>query len=161
MKRFVHFLLLIGIWLLFTWSLQLQEVLIGVVVAFLAELLLGNIFPLGAIKVLNPVRFFWLIIYGIVFAWYVIKANFDVAYRVINIYMPINPGIVKVRTKLKTDMARTFLANSITLTPGTLTVDMIGDKLYVHWINITSEDQKEETEIIVKRFENLLERIFE
>ncbi|MFO7914816.1 MAG: Na+/H+ antiporter subunit E [Candidatus Krumholzibacteriales bacterium] len=161
MKRFVHFLLLVGIWLLFTWSLQWQEVLIGVVVALLAELLLGNIFPLGAIRVLNPVRFFWLIIYGIVFAWYVIKANFDVAYRVINIYMPINPGIVKVRTKLKTDMARTFLANSITLTPGTLTVDMIGDILYVHWINITSEDQKEETEIIVKRFENLLERIFE
>lgn len=161
MKRFVHFLLLIGIWLLFTWSLQWQEVLIGVVVALLAELLLGNIFPLGAIKVLNPVRFFWLIIYGIVFAWYVIRANFDVAYRVINIYMPINPGIVKVRTKLKTDMARAFLANSITLTPGTLTVDMIGDILYVHWINITSEDQKEETEIIVKRFENLLERIFE
>jgi len=161
MKRFVHFLLLIGIWLLFTWSLQWQEVLIGVVVALLAEFLLGNIFPLGAIKVLNPVRFFWLIIYGIVFAWYVIRANFDVAYRVINIYMPINPGIVKVRTKLKTDMARAFLANSITLTPGTLTVDMIGDILYVHWINITSEDQKEETEIIVKRFENLLERIFE
>ena len=161
MKRFIHFLLLIGIWLLFTWSLQWQEVLIGVVVALLAELLLGNIFPLGAIKVLNPVRFFWLIIYGIVFAWYVIRANFDVAYRVINIYMPINPGIVKVRTKLKTDMARAFLANSITLTPGTLTVDMIGDILYVHWINITSEDQKEETEIIVKRFENLLERIFE
>lgn len=161
MKRFVHFLLLIGIWLLFTWSLQWQEVLIGVVVALLAEFLLGNIFPLGAIKVLNPVRFFWLIIYGIVFTWYVIRANFDVAYRVINIYMPINPGIVKVRTKLKTDMARAFLANSITLTPGTLTVDMIGDILYVHWINITSEDQKEETEIIVKRFENLLERIFE
>lgn len=161
MKRFVHFLLLIGVWLLLTWSLQWQEVLVGVVVALLAELLLGNIFPVGAIRILNPVRFFWLVIYGIVFGWYVIRANFDVAYRVINIYMPINPGIVKVSTKLKSDMARTFLANSITLTPGTLTVDMIGDKLYVHWINITSEDQKEETEIIVKRFENLLERIFE
>jgi len=161
MKRFVHFLLLIGVWLLLTWSLQWQEVLVGVVVALLAELLLGNIFPVGAIRILNPVRFFWLVIYGIVFGWYVVRANFDVAYRVINIYMPINPGIVKVSTKLKSDMARTFLANSITLTPGTLTVDMIGDKLYVHWINITSEDQKEETEIIVKRFENLLERIFE
>ena len=161
MKRFVHFIILIGVWLLLTWSLQWQEVLLGVVIALLAELLLGNIFPVGAVKVFNPVRFFWLIVYAIVFTWYVIKANFDVAYRVINIYMPINPGIVRVKTRLKSDMARTFLANSITLTPGTLTVDLIGDNLYVHWINITSEDQMEETEIIVKRFENLLERIFE
>lgn len=161
MKRFIHFLILVGIWLLLTWSLQWQEVLIGVVVALLAELLLGDIFPVGAVKLINPVRLFWMIVYAIVFTWYVIKANFDVAYRVLNIYMPINPGIVRVRTRLKTDMARTFLANSITLTPGTLTVDMIGDKLYVHWINVTSEDPEVETDIIVRRFENLLERIFE
>jgi multicomponent Na+:H+ antiporter subunit E len=75
--------------------------------------------------------------------------------------MPIRPGIVKVRTRLQTEMARTFLANSITLTPGTLSVDMIEDHLYVHWINIVSEDPTKETEIIVKRFEELLERVFE
>jgi multicomponent Na+:H+ antiporter subunit E len=79
----------------------------------------------------------------------------------LNLYLPIRPGIVKVRTKLKTDMARTFLANSITLTPGTLTVDCVGDHLYIHWINIVSEDPQEETEIIVRKFERLLERIFE
>ncbi len=161
MKRFIHFIILVGIWLLLTWSLQWQEVLIGVAVALLAELLLGDIFPVGAVKLINPVRFFWMIVYALVFTWYVIKANFDVAYRVLNIYMPINPGIVRVKTRLKTDMARTFLANSITLTPGTLSVDIRGDKLYVHWINITSKDPEVETDIIVKRFENLLERIFE
>lgn len=144
-----------------TWSLNWQNILVGAVVALIVELLLGDIFPAGAIKVFNPVRFFWLFIYGWIFFFYVIKANFDVAYRVLNIYMPIRPGIVKVRTRLKTDMARTFLANSITLTPGTLSVDIVGDHLYVHWINIVSEDPAEETEIIVRRFENLLERIFE
>lgn len=161
MKRFAHFLLLLGIWLVLTWSLQWQEVLVGVVVALIAELLLGDIFPVAAVKILNPVRLFWMIVYAVVFFAYVIKANFDVAYRVLNIYMPIRPGIVKVRTKLKTDMARTFLANSITLTPGTLSIDMIDDHIYVHWINIVSEDPTEETRIIVERFENLLERIFE
>ena len=102
-----------------------------------------------------------LLILVAVFIAFVVRANFDVAYRVLNIYMPIRPGIVKVRTALKTDMARTFLANSITLTPGTLSVDMIDDHLYVHWINITSEDPEKETEIIVRRFEKLLERVFE
>ena len=161
MKRFIHFLILLVIWLLLTWSLHWQDVLVGVIVALLADLVLGDIFPLGAVKVFQPVRFFWLFIYAWVFFFYVIKANFDVAYRVINIYLPIKPGIVKVRTKLQTDMARTFLANSITLTPGTLSVDLVDDHLYVHWINIVSEDPQMETEIIVRRFENLLERIFE
>ncbi len=161
MKRIIHFIILMIVWLLVTWSLDWQEVLVGVIVALMAELLLGDIFPLGAVKIFNPVRFFWLVVYAIVFFYYVVKANFDVAYRVLNIYLPIKPGIVKVTTKLKTDMARTFLANSITLTPGTLSIDIVGDHLYVHWINIVSEDQTVETEIIVRRFENLLERIFE
>jgi multicomponent Na+:H+ antiporter subunit E len=161
MKRFLHFLILFVIWVLMTWSLHWQELIVGAVVAFIAQMLLGDIFPIDAVKIFNPVRFFWLVVYAVVFIAYVIKANFDVAYRVLNLYMPIRPGIVKVRTKLKTDMARTFLANSITLTPGTLSIDIVGDHLYVHWINITSEDIEEETEIIVRRFENLLERIFE
>ncbi len=161
MKRFLHFLILLGIWLALTWSLQWQEVLAGVIVALLADFLLGDIFPLGSVKVFYPVRFFWMCVYTVVFIFYVVKANFDVAYRVLNINMPIRPGIVKVRTRLKTDMARTFLANSITLTPGTLTVDMVGDHLYIHWINISSEDPEKETELIVGHFENLLERVFE
>lgn len=147
--------------MLLTWSIAWQEILVGVVVAIIAELLLGDIFPIGAIKLFNPVRLFWMGVFAVVFLGYVIKANFDVAYRVLNLYMPIRPGIVRVKTRLKCDMARTFLANSITLTPGTLTVDCIDENLYVHWINITSDDPEKETEIIVSRFENLLERIFE
>ena len=161
MKRFVHFLLLFGIWLLLTWSLHWQDLLVGVIIAFIAELMLGDIYPVNAVKVLNPVRFFWFVVYVVAFLGYVIKANFDVAYRVLNINMPIRPGIVKVRTRLKTDMARTFLANSITLTPGTLSVDFIGDHLYIHWINVASDDAVKETEIIVQRFEHMLERVFE
>ena len=114
MKRFLHFLILLGIWMLLTWSIAWQEILVGVVVALIAELLLGDIFPIGAVKLFNPVRLFWMGVYAVVFSAYVIRANFDVAYRVLNLYMPIRPGIVKVKTRLKSDMARTFLANSIT-----------------------------------------------
>ncbi|MCK4548578.1 MAG: Na+/H+ antiporter subunit E [Candidatus Krumholzibacteria bacterium] len=161
MKRFVHFLLLFGIWLLLTWSLHWQDLLAGGIIALIAHVMLGDIYPVNAVKILNPVRFFWLVVYGVTFFSYMVKANFDVAYRVLNINMPIRPGIVKVRTRLKTDMARTFLANSITLTPGTLTVDCVDDHLYIHWINIVSDDPNKETEIIVQHFEKLLERVFE
>ena len=76
--------------------------------------------------------------------------------------MPIRPGIVKVKTKLKTAAGRTMLANSITLTPGTLTVDITDDDhLYIHWINVKSDDIEQATHHIVAKFEGVLRRIFE
>ena len=76
--------------------------------------------------------------------------------------LPIRPAIIKVHTNLRTDIARTFLANSITLTPGTLTVDIMEDgDMYIHWINVVTEDPEEQTDIIVKRFETILRRVFE
>jgi multicomponent Na+:H+ antiporter subunit E len=55
-----------------------------------------------------------------------------------------------------------MLANSITLTPGTMTVDMTDDGyLYVHWINVKSDDIEEATRHIVSKFEGVLRRIFE
>ena len=77
--------------------------------------------------------------------------------------VPIKPGIVKVETSLKSDTGLTFLANSITLTPGTLTVDIDreGGFLYIHWINVRHKDIEGATKSIVKRFERILTRIFE
>ena len=75
--------------------------------------------------------------------------------------LPINPGIVKILTGLSSDMGKSFLANSITLTPGTLTVDIDGEYLYVHWINVTTQDIEEASKIISGRFEKIIRRIFE
>ena len=85
------------------------------------------------------------------------------AYRVIHPKLPINPGIVKVKTTLKTDTALTFLANSITLTPGTLSVDIDKDNgiLYIHWIDVKAKDVEGATKIIVERFEKILKKIFD
>ena len=70
------------------------------------------------------------------------EANWDVAKRVIT--GEINPGIVKFDPRLKTDRGRMMLANSITLTPGTLTVDVDDDGIfYVHAINLTSASPTE------------------
>lgn len=97
------------------------------------------------------------------FLWECLKANIDVARRVLNPNLPINPGIVKVKTSLKSDTGLTFLANSITLTPGTLCVDIDSEKgiLYIHWIDVKTQDIDKATQIIVTKFENILKKIFE
>ena len=110
---------------------------------------------------ISPVRVFWFLYYIPVFFIHMVKANLDVAYRVLHLEVPIRPGIVKVTTGLKSDLGITFLANSITLTPGTLTVDIVGSDLYIHWINITDDDPERQTELIVSRFENILKKVFE
>jgi multicomponent Na+:H+ antiporter subunit E len=71
------------------------------------------------------------------------KANIDVAKRVIT--GEIKPGIVKINPGLKTDIGKTLLADSITLTPGTLTVDVDDEgAFYIHWIYVEDEDPSEE-----------------
>jgi multicomponent Na+:H+ antiporter subunit E len=160
-KRITQFIIYFIIWLLLTWSLKFQEVMVGIVVAFIVTLLTRDLFPDEMIKFLNPVRFFWAIIYLPYLIFYIILANFDVAYRVLNPNLPILPGIVKVKTALKSELAKTILANSITLTPGTLTVEIDEDDYYIHWIYISTEDPEEQRQIIIGRFERMLRRIFE
>jgi multicomponent Na+:H+ antiporter subunit E len=92
-----------------------------------------------------------------------IKANLHVAYIVLHPKLPIKPGIVKIKTKLTKDSAITVLTNSITLTPGTLTVDVNPESkdLYVHWITVASKDVEINTKLIGGRFEKLLMEVFE
>ena len=75
--------------------------------------------------------------------------------------MPIKPGIVVIKTGLKSDIAKLFLANSITLTPGTFTLDILGNNLLIHWIYVRTESIEGATKIIGERFEKYLRVIFE
>jgi len=76
-------------------------------------------------------------LYAAVFLWEVVTANVDVAYRVLAPSMPIRPSVIEVPLRVETDAAVTTIANSITLTPGTLTMDHDEETntLYVHAID--------------------------
>ncbi|MFW5974873.1 MAG: Na+/H+ antiporter subunit E, partial [Bacteroidota bacterium] len=99
----------------------------------LGTLMFGKYFVHKLYKFGQLKRYYCFVIYLGIFIWEVLKADFDVAYRVIHPAMPIKPGIVKVPLEVKSEIARTMLANSITMTPGTITVDIIGDDIFVHW----------------------------
>jgi multicomponent Na+:H+ antiporter subunit E len=161
MKSLLCILLTFGLWLLLTWSLDVRVVAVGAVMAMLVATLLAHIYPENLHKVFDPRRWFWMAVYVPYFLYLCIRSNLDVAYRVLHPDMPIRPGIVKVRTGLKSEMAKTFLANSITLTPGTMSVDISGQDLYIHWINVKGETVEDHTARIVRPFEGLLRRIFE
>ncbi len=130
----VYLLLTIGSGTVLLWSTP--ELIVGAVLALVVGAVLRNRFIGKDLRMLNPKRWFTFLAYLFPFFWAMAKANVDVAYRVIT--GRINPAIVKINPKLKTDMSLTILANSITLTPGTLSIDVNPDtnELYVHWINV-------------------------
>ena len=155
------FAFLFLVWLCLTISLKSQELFAGVLISFILALLLNELYVSLDFPPLTIRRITYFIIYIFVLSKEIIKANFDVAYRVLHPRMPIKPGIVAIKTGLKSDIAKLFLANSITLTPGTFTLDILGDKLLIHWINVKGKDIDEATGIIGKKFEKYLKEIFE
>lgn len=168
MRRIAVFIVAFLLWCGLVWPYDQeagwdgQSLLLGLGVALLVAILFGGAITKAPGQFFDPVRIFWLVIYLPVFLYYCIKANLQVVYLVLHPDMPIKPGIVKVKTKLTSESGVTALANSITLTPGTLTVDVINDnELYVHWLVVESAEEDKATEIIVKRFEYFLEKIFD
>ena len=157
---FYLFFILLIIWLALTSNFHWQELSVGIFVSLVISLILNkNYLGLG-LPPFSIKRIAFFIIYIVVLFKEIIKANFDVAYRVIHPKMPIKPGIVVIKTTLKQDIAKLILANSITLTPGTFTLDILGDTLLIHWINVKSENVDEATKIIGEKFEKYLRVIF-
>lgn len=147
------------------WIWSYEELLFGIILSAISGFVARTIFVKKSLRMLNPVRWIMFLVYviGPLFVG-MAKANFDVAYRVIT--GKINPGIVKISPDLKTDLGITMLANSITLTPGTLTVDIDEDKndLYIHWINVKKEALEKkpvDCKYICCKFDKWIRRIAE
>ena len=168
-KGMVLFAFAFVFWILLVWPvapsdgrLLWGDISAGLIVAGLVALVARQIVTERFGRLIDPVRYFWAAVYLFVFGYYVIKANFDVAYRVLHPAMPIRPGIVRATSKLRSASARTALANSITLTPGTLTVDIAEDgTFYVHWINVLTLEEEETAKRILGRFEWFIQKILE
>ena len=160
-KGFVWLLLVTFVlWLALSSKLEPAELITGAVVCLIISLFAAHIYSKLGFPSLSIRMLLFFLAYIIVLFWEIIKANFDVAYRVLHPKMPIKPGIVVIKTSLKSDIAKLILANSITLTPGTFTLDVIGDELLIHWINVKAQDVDDATKVIGERFEKYLKVIF-
>ena len=130
------FIVCLGFWVLITWSFTVQELAAGAVVSLAVALFAGRFFiHEKAFWFFNPAKLFALIAYIPVFLVELIKANVDVAKRCFGGCKNVNPGIVKLPVDLQSDYGQSMLANSITLTPGTITVDFRDDEMLVHCLD--------------------------
>ena len=127
------YLLFFGLWLLLNGNVTLEICLFGIGVAAALGILAYALFgytPRKDLQFLRRVPLF--LVYLPVLLFEILKANFAVIGLVLNKDLPADPSIVTVDTGLKSSFAQYMMANSITLTPGTITVRTKGGRMTVH-----------------------------
>ena len=137
MSRYILLLLFVGVWLAVSGSVTPANILFGVIVSALALGLIRHQIPEGGRHRLRPVRVLSLLM---LFFKELALSAWKVAVMVTRPKLDVQPGIFAYPLRLTTDFEITLLANLITLTPGTLSVDVSEDKttLYVHAIDCSN-----------------------
>ncbi|MBK1721041.1 Na+/H+ antiporter subunit E [Thiocystis violacea] len=157
MQRLQWGAILFIVWLGLTNSLDPEELIVGLLVSAAIVWLAVPRQPTGELG--RSWRLLPLLAYLPVFLKNLVLSNIDVARRVLSPSLPINPGIVRIRTRLTEPYQRLILANSITLTPGTVTLEMDGEDMYVHWIDVKETDPERAGEAIKDEMEAGIARI--
>jgi len=150
-KVLLTFLSLMFVWILLT-GFSKEEIIFGIMVSTLVALISSRELIKGSVKMkLHPRTWFYTFVFIIVFIIEEIVSHIDLIFRMVTGNM--NPGIVKIKTKFNNPVALTILGNAITLTPGTLTLDINGNEIVTYCLD-------KESKRIEKRFDWILERVF-
>ncbi len=163
---FSTFILCAVFWLFLTGSFATQELIAGTLISAIVALFSARfLIHENAFWLWNPARLFYLLIYCIiVFPWELLKSNWDVAKRALSPKLPVNPGIVKIPVDVKSDYGKAMLADSITLTPGTITLDIEEEEgrpwYYIHWIDVKETDGQKAGVMIKGTLEKWVGRIW-
>ena len=156
----ITFVALAAGWMLFTWSLDPGSLLAGFSASLVVSLLTYSVFvdeeEAGRRAHLPRPDVFLLFLIVLIFNMYV--ASFQVLWQILR--GKINPGVVHFRTHLKTDIARVALTSSITLTPGTVTLNLDDDHLIVHWLDARTTHSRYAGDLIKGTYEKLLKHVW-
>lgn len=153
MRIFFWTLLLFMMWMILTANLEIANICIGLGVGFGVALLYTKMFVHKKTEMINP---YYFVVYLLILIKNLIISNIQIAIRTLSPDMKLAPMVVEVKTTLKSDWKKLLLANSITLTPGTLTLDIKDDTLYIHVIEYRDGDNKEK---ITEEFEKIIAKI--
>jgi len=146
-------ILLFALWMVLTANFQIFNILVGIGVSFSIALLYTKLFTHKTFEFISP---FWFLVYLYVLLKNLIISNIQISKRILRPDMKLSPAIVAVKTNLESDWKKLLLANSITLTPGTLTLDIKDDMLFIHVIEYDEDSNKEN---ITKEFEDIIAKI--
>ncbi len=147
--------LMVAVWVVFSENFSLQTILIGAVASVVALVLTNRLILKSDYAALYHVRFVPALWYAVRLVVAIYVAGFQALARMLS--GKINVGIVDITTELEDPFAVSLLANSITLTPGTVTLVQSGSSLRVIWLDCTTNDPEIAGPIVKGPFERLLQ----
>jgi len=151
------YLLFLLAWIIFNGNITLEITIFGVVIAAVMLAFMCKFMDYSLKKELNVYRkSIYFLAYVILLIREIVKANLAIIPRILTIEEEMDPVIVKFRTSLKSDFTRMLLANSITLTPGTITVSLEEDEYTIHCLDSTLAEGLENSD-----FEKALKKLDE
>ncbi|MBN2027560.1 MAG: Na+/H+ antiporter subunit E [Actinobacteria bacterium] len=131
-KKLLLSILLFLFWVALTATLALYDLVLGAICAAFVAVITVSLLGRALNPRITPAVLLRLPVFTVRLVWEIIKANYDVAKIILTPRLPIDPRIVEYRTYLPDDLPRTVFSDSITLTPGTVTVELEEDLLKVH-----------------------------
>ena len=153
-------LILFVVWSAANGSLDIGVMIVGLILTLVIAVFTIRICPIWRDSRLTPAAAVGLLLYTAVFLREVIRSNLEMLRYVYSRKLELTPGILPIRTHLTSRMGRLVLANTITLTPGTMVMEIEGDTLFVHVLDVSTTDIDENTAAVAGSFEPVLERTF-
>ena len=130
------YLIFLALWIIFNGKVTLEIVLFGLVIAAALDFFVIKFMDYRPQTTLKAIRLLpQMLLYFLVLLREIFKANIQTTKLLYSAKYEVEPLLVTFRPGLKTDTARVVLANSITLTPGTITVTLEGDEFVVHFLD--------------------------
>ena len=143
------YLVLLGIWIILNGKITLEIVIFGLVICAMLYAFLCRFLNYSVKKDLHFLkRIPGVVYYAVVLIKEIIKANLAVIHLIVSGRDEIQPVLVNFKTKLKSETARAFMANAITLTPGTITVSLTDQELLVHCLDKSLAEGMEDSEFV-------------
>jgi multicomponent Na+:H+ antiporter subunit E len=133
-------------------------------VALVVALLATDFFLAGRVAPLfNPLRWGKALLFLLAYLWAEVQSHLQVIFLILHPRLPVNPAIVRVPFDAKHEVSLTGVANGITMTPGTLTMDVDSDQrhLYVHWLDASTLDPEKAAGTILGPWAKLLQKVVE
>jgi len=165
-QKIFTFALILLFWIILAGGITRDILIVGIVVSLLITSLFSDMLFRLSKRTVNwksyPKKLLFFLLFIPIFFYEAFISALKVSRHVFELYPSFSPGIVKVKTSLTNVSALSLLANLITLTPGTLTLDFDRSErvFYIHWIDVKTREEAESRKHIIERFEKWLGVIY-
>jgi multicomponent Na+:H+ antiporter subunit E len=159
-RAVVLFLLCFLLWMVLAKELHILAIIVGAVFSSIATLYSYSIFFEKSVYYRSDliIRLEFFILYAFLLVVQSYLASFELIYRIIK--GNYRPGVVRIKIRLRSQIGRTFLANTISMIPGTLSLWLEGSHIYVHWFDQKTDHSIKAGIMIKQNFEQIIQRIF-